>query len=265
MNHQNFEFGTLALALAHGEFEVFYQTQWDCSTRRTTALEALVRWNHRGVLVKPDQFLPRMANAGLMPALGKYVLSQVCTDVNTLDSLGLYIEKVGVNFDYHQLCAVDFVGSVESIVRNCRVDPSRIVLEITESHSFDNLTALVDIVSELQNRGFEFALDDFCTGCSCLSHLRSLPVQYIKLDRSFVQNIQLNTRDYAISKGLVEIANQLNIKTIAEGIETSRQADMLMALSVDSLQGYFFSKPQPLTSLIRLLEKENNPTLRLTA
>lgn len=265
MNHQYFEFGTLALALAHGEFEVFYQTQWDCSTQRTTALEALVRWDHNGSLVTPDQFLPQMGKAGLMPALGKYVLHQVCTDLNILDSLGLGVEKVGVNFDYLQLCAHDFVESVESIVYGSHVDSSRIVLEITESHHFEDIGALVEIVGRLQNRGFEFALDDFCTGCSCLSHLRSLVVQYIKLDRSFVQNIQLNSRDYAISKGLVELANHLNIKTIAEGIETQQQAEMLAALSVDSLQGYFFSKPQCLTSLIHTLDLEKSMELRLTA
>jgi predicted signal transduction protein with EAL and GGDEF domain len=233
-------------ALARGEFEVHYQPIVDLATRNTRGFEALVRWRRPGHgLVAPDAFIPIAEETGFIAALGDFVLREACAQAARWpEPLG-----VSVNLSAPQLLASGFVASVRRALEETGLPPQRLELEITETilMSPDPTTALA--LREIKDLGIAIALDDFGTGYSALSYLRTFPVDRIKVDRSFVADLDRESRARSIVRAILMLARELGVRTTAEGVETEAQRHWLRQAGCNDAQGYLFSKAVPANEL----------------
>ena len=235
----------LRRALANGELTVFLQPQVETQSGRLVGAEALVRW-HSPELgeVKPVRFIPIAEESGLIVPLGEWVLRETCRQVMQWRDNGFELPHVSVNLSVKQLERPEFVDTLAAILRETGMNPSWLKLELTESvvmavgQSFDLLDRLRDL-------GVMLALDDFGTGYSSLSYLKMLPVQQLKIDRSFVEGIGQNPDDEAIIRTVMELANSLGFEVVAEGVETEQQADFLGQLGCQQLQGFLHGRAVP--------------------
>ena len=229
-------------ALAHHEFVVWHQPIVDLQTDGVIGVEALVRWNHpqRGLLA-PEHFIDIAETSGLVCALGSEVLRQACAAVRTWRQLG-HGFGVSINAAAAQISSRDFVTEIESALLEFGIEPGLVTIELTE-------TAAMQVADSLENLrriralGVHLSLDDFGTGYSSLSFLRDLPVDAIKIDRSFVSGLATSPRDASIVEGVIAIAAALGHKVVAEGVETAAQADKLRVLGCDYAQGFLWSQP----------------------
>jgi diguanylate cyclase (GGDEF)-like protein/PAS domain S-box-containing protein len=236
-------------ALREDQFTLYYQPQVDANNRCTGA-EVLLRWQHpkRG-MVFPDEFIPLAEETGLILPLGNWVLETSCSqlaawrkrsDVNHLD--------LAVNVSARQLRQKDFVEQVLTILDRTGADPTKLKLELTESHLLTEVEDTIEKMVALNKKGVKFALDDFGTGYSSLSYLKRLPLEKLKIDRSFVTDVLIDSNDAAIAKTIVTLAKSLGLKVIAEGVETKEQCDFLADSGCHWYQGYLFSRPLPLVA-----------------
>ncbi|MDD2810180.1 EAL domain-containing protein, partial [Rhodoferax sp.] len=240
----------LHLALALSQFFVLYQPQVDSSGRLTGA-EALVRWQHpeRGA-VNPVEFIPLAEDTGLIVPLGQWVLEQACQQVmrwsnqRATDHL-----TVAVNVSAVQFRQTNFVQQVEKTLTRTGVSPQRIKLELTESILANHLDDIIEKMTQLKALGLSFSLDDFGTGYSSLSYLKRLPLDQLKIDRSFVKDILTDPNDAAIAGTIVALAHSLSLSVIAEGVETLNQKEALSRLGCFAYQGYFFGRPMSAADL----------------
>ncbi|WP_279482343.1 EAL domain-containing protein [Aureimonas sp. SK2] len=235
-----------------GGFELAYQPQARLRDDAWTGAEALVRWRHpeRG-LVSPADFIPVAEETGLIHALGAWVLHRACEDARLWpDAI-----KVAVNVSPLQFLAGDIVGAVRSALASSGLDPRRLELEITESAFVGENHRLSGIFAELLGLGVSFALDDFGTGYSSLGYLHRFPIAKIKIDRSFVTDIPDNRHSMAVLRSVVVLADGLGIRTIAEGVETASQADVLEELGCGEVQGYLYSRPLGIVRATELFER----------
>ena len=237
----------LRTALAEGQFELHYQPQASAEGRITGA-EALVRWNHpRHGIVPPSDFIPLAERTGLILPLGEWVLKQACAQ---LASWGQRREtahlRLSVNVSARQFRQPDFVHQVLAIVDRCGIDASRLKIELTESMLVKDIEDVVAKMSELKLRGVGFSLDDFGTGYSSLSYLKRLPLDQLKIDRAFVNDLPHNGNDAAIARTVVSLGRTLGLEVLAEGVETESQRGFLSAMGCQAFQGYLFGKPLPL-------------------
>lgn len=243
-------------ALAQHQFRVFYQPQFD-SAGRMVGAEALVRWLHpeRG-LVMPGQFIALAEETGLILPLGQWVLEQVCHQIKRWRGQPVLGELViSVNLCAHQILQANFVESVTSVLMATGADASRLQLELTESvlaHSIDDAS---DKMRRLVALGVQFALDDFGTGYSSLSYLKRLPIQQLKIDASFVRDLQTDPNDVAITQTIIALGQSLGLEVIAEGVENGAQRDILQQQGCRLFQGYFYARPQALEDLVALVHK----------
>jgi diguanylate cyclase (GGDEF)-like protein len=233
-------------AIAHQQFELYYQPVVDVRTRQISGVEALVRWRHpvKG-LVGPDQFVPLAEATGLIAPIGEWILQRACRDAATWPAhIGLAINISAVQFKKGNLFDVILCALVES-----GLDPQRLELEITETSLLENQEAHLATIRQLKNLGITLALDDFCTGYSSVTYLTNFPFDKIKIDRTFTQGV-LERRDYAaVVSSVVTLAQGLGKITTVEGIETEAQFEYMRAAGVDLAQGYLFSRPTPLSGL----------------
>jgi diguanylate cyclase (GGDEF)-like protein len=236
----------LRQALADEQFHLYYQAQVGPEGELTGA-EALVRWEHpeRG-LVSPGEFVPVAEETGLILPLGRWVLETVCRQLAVWatrpETAAL---RIAVNVSARQFQQAEFVEQVISALRSTGADPRRLTLELTESLLIHNVEDVVDKMSHLKREGVNFALDDFGTGYSSLYYLKRLPLDQLKIDRSFVRDVLTDPDDAAIAKTIVALAHTLGLKVIAEGIETAEQRAFLASSGCHCYQGNFFSKPLP--------------------
>jgi diguanylate cyclase (GGDEF)-like protein/PAS domain S-box-containing protein len=240
----------LRKAITVGEFELFYQPIISLHHNRICGFEALLRWNHptRG-LVLPAIFIPLAEQTGLITALGEWVLRQACTEATKWpDDINVAINLSPVQFRSNNL-----VSTVMSAIANASIAPARVELEITEAVLLQNTDAIVAILYALRNLGVHISMDDFGTGYSSLSYLRSFPFDKIKIDQSFIRDIERNDESMAIIRAVAGIGISLNMTTTAEGVETKEQLELLRAEGCTEVQGYLFSKPQPASEVPRLL------------
>lgn len=235
-------------AIEREEFEVFYQPIISLHDARCVGAEALVRWHHpeRG-LVAPAEFINLAEETGLIVRLGAWVLDEVCRQAAAWQSQAVNDETfvVTANLSARQLSNPTLVDQVASALRNSGADPSRIALEITEDVLMDDTAATMRTLSELEGLGVGLGVDDFGTGYSSLGYLKRLPVGLVKIDRSFVAGLGRGSEDSAIVAAVVSLADALDMKVVAEGVETSEQLAELLSLGCDYGQGYFFAPPQP--------------------
>ncbi|MEJ7872322.1 MAG: EAL domain-containing protein [Rubrobacteraceae bacterium] len=240
--------GDLRRATEREEFVIHYQPKVDLKNGRTTGFEALVRWHHpeRG-LVPPLEFVPLAEETDLIVPIERWVLAESCRKARALQkwSPGKSHLTMCVNLSAKHLRNPRLVEEVAEALKGARMDPADLVLEITESVMMDDAPATVGTLEELKALGVELAIDDFGTGYSSMSYLKRFPVDYLKIDRSFVSGLGGGAKDDVITSGMVSLAHSLGLTVIAEGVETEKQLVQLREMGCDAAQGYHFAKPLP--------------------
>jgi diguanylate cyclase (GGDEF)-like protein/PAS domain S-box-containing protein len=236
----------LRQALKHNEFELFYQPKLHVTSNAVFSAEALIRWRHpRLGLVPPDKFIPLAEETSLIIEIGEWVIREACKQLITWQSQGLGMQSVAVNLSAIQLESDSFVDLVESILRETGIPTKAIEFELTESMVLRNPERSMVTLKRLHELGIDLALDDFGTGYSSLSYLKRLPVDTIKIDRSFVEGVPEQADDSQIVRMICALAKSVRLRIVAEGIETPAQRDFLIEQGCDYLQGYLISKPLP--------------------
>ena len=223
-----------------------YQPQVDLKTGQILGVEALVRWNHPTLgLVPPIKFIPLAEETGLICALGEWVLQTACAQNQAWQKMGIPPFRMAVNLSARQFQQQNLVSMIEDVLQKTGLDPQYLELEITESIAIQDTNLTLAVLQKLRNMGIHVSMDDFGTGYSSLSSLIGFPFQVLKIDRSFVYDALSNTSKAEIVRAIVTLGHALNLKVVAEGVETAEQIDFLRSIGCDSMQGYFFSRPLP--------------------
>jgi diguanylate cyclase (GGDEF)-like protein/PAS domain S-box-containing protein len=246
------------------EFELYYQPIVRLADGGLVGHEALVRWNHpeRGLLL-PGDFIPLAEETGLIVSLGRWVLHEACrqTRLWQMQHDSARTIRMSVNVSARQFQHVDLVAEVTSALHHAGLDPQSLVLEMTESILVENVEAIITRMWELKQVGVSLAIDDFGTGYSSLSYLRDFPVDILKLDKSFVDDLGGPIENGALAESIVMLANKLHLQTTAEGIETKEQLDVLRSFGCQLGQGYYFSKPLTSSKVDSLLSENDQRVL----
>ena len=240
----------LRLALEKGEIELFYQPKVDALSGKVTAVEALLRWKHptKG-MIGPSTFIPVAERFGLIGTLGNWVIEEACRQSRAWRDKGLRM-RVAVNLSAFQMRQDDLVERITTALARHRIDPSLLTCEITESVAMEDTRATQITFKRLGEAGVHLSIDDFGTGYSSLSYLRKLPAKELKIDRSFVMDIETSADARAIVDAVIRLAHALGLKVVAEGVETESQRDLLIKMGCDELQGYLFAKPMSARALL---------------
>ncbi|MFT3735330.1 MAG: EAL domain-containing protein [Rhodocyclaceae bacterium] len=241
-------------ALAHGEFLLHFQPIVDLKSGHITSVEALLRWQPpQGALVPPAQFIPIAEETGLIVPIGEWVLNEACRQAKRWQDQGHDTLQVAVNLSIRQFADPALVAMVKSALQTSGCNPACLQLEITESMVMQDAQGALSTMHQLTALGVQFSIDDFGTGYSSLSYLKRLPVRKLKIDRSFIGDIETDENDRAIVDAIQTLARKLTLRTVAEGVETEAQLEILRELGCDAYQGYLFSRPVPATDIARLL------------
>lgn len=236
------------LRQAHDENELvmFYQPMFDMQTGEITGIEALVRWRHPelGVL-SPKMFIPIAEECGLMHSIGERILSMACAQNKFWQLEGFPRVPVHVNISASQFQDGQLVHVIERVLKKTGLEPQYLELEISEAHSMQDVTYSIETLKKLKNLGVRIALDDFGTGYTSLNYLKRFPVDALKIDRSFVQGIPADQRNMAMVKSIVDLAHNLDLNVVAEGVERREQIDFLRRARCDRMQGFHFGEPLP--------------------
>lgn len=247
----NFE-DYLRKAIVKEELELYYQPQINSQSNTLIGLEALVRWNHpeKGV-ISPGRFIPIAEKTGIIYDITKWVILEVCKHLQEWRNKGYKEIPVWINISSFQFYDSNFVNNIKESLDILKIKPELLGLEITESAMMDPNTSEIQL-KELESLGIQISLDDFGTGYSSLSYLHRLPVHGLKIDRSFIMNITDNENNKAIVESIITLAKQLELKIIAEGVETKEQLNYLQKLNCFLIQGYYFSRPLPKQEIERI-------------
>ena len=248
----------LKLALEQHQFVLHYQPKIDLASGALIGLEALIRWDEPGQgLVPPNQFVPLLEETGLIVEVGKWVIAQAHWQYQEWTARGLAPPRIAVNVSPLQMREINFVNQVLHIL--ARADPSEIEIEITESMLMDDLDDNIEKLKLLRAAGITVAIDDFGTGYSSLSYIARLPIDTLKIDRSFVINMAHSADQYQLVSTIISLAHALKLKVVAEGVETADQAVLLKQLSCDQIQGFLYSQPLPARAIDAMLtERQAN-------
>lgn len=237
-------------ALAKNQLDLFYQPQLDLKSGKVIGAEALIRWfkpdgsKEGGRFISPAEFIPVAEQSGLIVPIGEWVLKQACTTAKAWADAGHDI-RIAVNVSGVQFQQTDLVGVTKSVLAETGVKPHLLELEVTESAFMEDIQHTVQTLKQLNELGVELAIDDFGTGYSSLSYLRQFPIDRLKIDQSFIRNALTNSDDMAIARTIIGLGRSLNLKVIAEGVETRDHEIFLAAEGCDEVQGYRYSKPVP--------------------
>jgi diguanylate cyclase (GGDEF)-like protein/PAS domain S-box-containing protein len=246
----------LRIALDTRQFQLFYQIQVD-NAQRPLGAEALIRWQHpEHGLVLPVQFIPLAEKTGLMLQIGLWVLDTACLQIKAWEQNALTRDLVlAINISPRQFRQPDFVAQVQAAVQRHAINPRLLKLELTESLLLDNVAETIASMEALKKLGIQYSLDDFGTGYSSLQYLKQLPLDQIKIDQSFIQDLGNNSSDKAIVRTIIAMAKSLNLDIIAEGVETDEQRQLLLNKGCNHYQGYLFGKPVPIEQFNAILKK----------
>jgi diguanylate cyclase (GGDEF)-like protein/PAS domain S-box-containing protein len=236
----------IRLALENADFELFYQPQICTTDNRTCGAEALLRWEHaeKG-FIPPDKFIPIAEQSGLIIPLGKWILEQACWQIQQWRDTYNVPFRVAVNISAQQLKSVDFVETVESMINKYEIEEGELELEITESTAMSDPDEAIIQLRNIRDLGVDLAIDDFGTGYSSLAYLKLLPIHTLKLDKTFVRDIESDSNDAEICSAAIALSKNLGLKVVAEGVENLTQRDFLISKKCDLLQGYYYSHPLP--------------------
>ncbi|KAB2840674.1 MAG: EAL domain-containing protein, partial [Burkholderiales bacterium] len=227
-------------------------------TRRVLGVEALIRWRHPVLgLVPPSKFIPLAEQTGLIEIIGDWVLETACAQRAAWTAAGQPPFRVAVNLSLRQLAARDLDARVNELLAIHRLAPQELELEITESVLMEDPAGAMNVLKKLRARGIGIALDDFGTEYSSLSYLKHFPLDFMKIDQSFVRGIPQDSDDVAITRTVLTLARNLGLHVIAEGVETQAQFEFLRELACDEVQGYWISRPLPVEELERFLASQD--------
>jgi diguanylate cyclase len=235
----------LRAALEHNQLELYYQPKVEGRSGQITGAEALLRWHHpRRGLVSPGVFVPVAERFGMISQVGSWVIEEACRQVRAWLDGGLRI-RVAVNLSVHQLRQEDLVDRILDAVARHRIDAALLTFEITESVAMEDTQVTQRAFEQLARTGAILSIDDFGTGYSSLAYLRKLPAKQLKIDRSFIADLDQSSDALAVVDAVIRLAHALGLRVVAEGVETERQRDILLRLRCDELQGFLFAKPMP--------------------
>jgi predicted signal transduction protein with EAL and GGDEF domain len=242
--------------LDHGQFRVLYQPKIKLDGGHLFGVEALVRWHHpvQGI-ISPAMFIPLAEESGLIVALGEWVLRTACAQNRAWRDAGLAPISMAVNVSARQFDDTELVAKVRRALDDSGLDASGLELEVTESLIMRDMAMSVAKMHALTAMGLSLSIDDFGTGYSSLSSLKTYPVSTLKIDKSFVSDLSNNPDDQAIARAIISLAHQLNLRVIAEGVETQEQRAFLVENGCDEMQGYLFSRPVVAAEIRMLLEQ----------
>ena len=233
-------------ALENREFVVYYQPKVTLEDNCLCGCEALVRWFRDGVMVPPMQFIPVLEWEGSVCKLDFYVLDQVCRDVQEWMAKGIEPVRISVNFSKAHLHNPDLAKKILAVLQKYDVPSRYIEIELTEMSGYENYETLLDFVRTMHESGVSTSIDDFGTGYSSLNLLKDLNVDIIKLDKSFLNNMESRKKnDVIVIKNIIQMVNELDMEVIAEGVETMEQADFLRGMHCCMAQGFLFDRPLP--------------------
>ncbi|HYR28711.1 MAG TPA: EAL domain-containing protein [Thermoanaerobaculia bacterium] len=243
-------------AMETGEFEVHYQPQIDLETMQLVGMEALLRWRHpeRG-LIGPMEFIGLAEERGMILVIGDWVLREACREAKRFHDRGLKTLRVSVNISARQFRDESLLWTVESALAEAGLDPRALELEITESVAMEDVELTRSTLAALRKSGVSIAIDDFGTGHSALSYLKRFPIDALKIDKSFIQDLPGGYADSAIVASVIQLANGLGIRVVAEGVETVEQIEFLREHACREVQGHYFSTAVPPTEIAKLLEQ----------
>ena len=247
----------LRKGIDEGQLEVFYQPKLCLASDSLNAAEALVRWRHPELgLVPPSDFIGLAEETGLIGAIGEFVLRQACLQARTWQLQGLAHIRVSVNLSVHQLRQGNLLSLVRQVLDETGLEAQYLELELTESQLLDNVESVISTFQQLRELGVKLAIDDFGTGYSSLSYLKRFPVDYVKIDQTFIRDLTPGSEDAAITRAIIAMAHSLELKVVAEGVETQAQMDFLKSQRCDEIQGYLISKPVPVEQFAQLLREQ---------
>lgn len=247
----------LRLAISRGEFEVYYQPRLNLANRHITGAEALLRWNHpeQGVLL-PGSFLKTLEDSNLIEEVGEWVLGQVCQQSRSWQASGLPPIRVSINLSGKEFTRHNLIDHLtEKASTNC-LARGLLELEITETFLMENTADSLTKLNTLRKMGFSLAIDDFGTGYSSLAYLKRFPIQTLKIDKSFIRHIHDANEDREIVRTIIALARTLGLTTVAEGVETMEQLELVRAMQCDEAQGYIIARPMPVAELEKYLSQK---------
>ncbi|MEA1983792.1 MAG: EAL domain-containing protein [Campylobacterota bacterium] len=246
-------------AIKNEDFVVYYQPQVDAVNAKLTGMEALVRWRHPTLgLVSPDKFIPLAESTGLIVEIDRYVMRTAMHQMTEWSNKGFKPGILYMNLAVKQLEQKDFIDTLKSILMESKCHPSCVGLEVTESQIMSNPEEAIIQLKEISSLGIELAVDDFGTGYSSLAYLKRLPIDKLKIDQAFVKDLPNDEEDAGITKAVIALGDDLNLKVIAEGVETQEQKEFLIENGCDNIQGYFYSKPVPADEFEKILKSSIN-------
>lgn len=246
-------------AIKNNELNLYYQPQINCNTGKIKAMEALLRWkNIENGFISPAEFIPVAEDSSLIVSIGHWVLKTACNQTKLWLDKGYDFGMIAVNVSVVQLQDPDFLEMVKSTLIESNLPPELLEIEITESVFMESVQANIANLEKLKKLGVSIALDDFGTGYSSLSYLRLLPINVLKIDKSFIDRIHFNSKDCSMLEGIIHLSNNLNISVVAEGVELKEQLEILTSMNCEIVQGYLFSKPVPSELIENMLYQLNS-------
>ena len=249
----------LRLALTEEQFELYYQPKVSITLDKIIGVEALIRWRmpEKG-LISPIAFIPLAEKTGLIEQIGTWVLEDACKRLRSWMNKGLPITPVSVNISPRQFNQDNLIDTIKFALQKYSIPAGLLELEITENCMVHDEQKFLHTLKDMKDIGLQLSIDDFGSGYSNMNYLKTMPVDYLKVDRSFIYGIESDDKSRAIYRAIISIAENLNLKVISEGVETEEQYHFLRSINCDAIQGYFFSKPVPADEFEELLKKQGD-------
>ncbi len=244
----------LKQTIEKGELELYFQPQNNTQTGSIVGAEVLLRWNYQGEVVSPDCFIPAAEKSGLIVEIGNFVLKNSFEAVKRWYELGILKGRVAINISARQLIHLDLISILKKMLQESGCKASWIELEITESSVLENPELVIDLLQKIKELGFYISVDDFGTGYASFSYLKNLPVDKLKINKSFITNINIEPKNQIIVKTTIFLGKELGIHVLAESVETEEERNFLAENKIDSIQGYYYSKPLSLGEFEKLLK-----------
>jgi EAL domain-containing protein (putative c-di-GMP-specific phosphodiesterase class I) len=233
-------------AIEYGEFVLYYQPKLDLRTGKVISVEALIRWQNPELgMVPPDTFIPVAERTGLITSIGHWVLGAACRQAAAWSDAGIELPLMSVNLSAVELRQENITEQILATIAEAGLEPHQLELEITETALMQDVDASAALLKGLHGRGLHIAVDDFGTGYSSLNYLKRFSVDTLKIDRSFVRELAVNSDDGTVVAAIIAMAHRMGIRVVAEGVETEAQLGFLRSLQCDEVQGYLFAKPMP--------------------
>lgn len=245
-----------------GDLYLVYQPQLNLITNQVVGVEALLRWNHpvKG-MISPAEFIPVAEESGLIEPLGDWIIRQACRQFNAWKEEGIGPVRMSVNISARQFRHHDLARKIGRLLEETGMDAHYLNLEITESTSMEDISHTIKVIKQLRSMGVDISIDDFGTGYSSLNYLKDFPINHLKIDHSFIREMKTNNAGKAIVKTIIDMAINLNLQVVAEGVETKAELEILRDMGCHEIQGYYFSRPVEPEQIKAIMANDNNPSL----